>query len=262
MVHRQVGLPRPRTALLLAALATLLPAALAAPSADAANRRISLSNYSWSATPVHVDLGEHVTWYWIGPDLMHSITGVSPNAVQWDSDPQTNQPQHRLGDTYQVSFDKPGVYEFRCKLHSLVRGEVVVSDRPGDPNAEPDPVPRSAVDVTPPRMRQVRLKRRVLGRKGTSLGFTLNERGRIDAEYWRYKPKKRRRGGRIRWSKRKRFQGWAAWKAHVGYNHVRFGTRRKHFRPRPGRYVAELRATDRANNTSRPKRVRFTIRRR
>ena len=86
-----------------------------------------------------------MTWYWTGPDLMHSITGQPPNATQWDSDPGT-LPQHSIGDDYQITFDKPGVYRFQCKIHSLVRGTVTVSDTPGNPEAEPDPVPKSNVD--------------------------------------------------------------------------------------------------------------------
>jgi len=57
-----------RLALGLALLVALL---LVAAPADAANRRISISNYQWSDEDLHVDLGEHVTWYWTGPDLMH-----------------------------------------------------------------------------------------------------------------------------------------------------------------------------------------------
>ncbi len=72
--------------------ATLLPAA-----ADAANRRISISDYRWSSPDIHIDLGEHVTWYWVGPDTMHSVTGDSPNSLQFDSDPQTGQPNHDIG---------------------------------------------------------------------------------------------------------------------------------------------------------------------
>ena len=96
----------------------MLPAA-----ADAANRRISISNYQWSDDDLHLDLGEHVTWYWTGPDTMHSITGQPPNATQWDSDPGT-LPQHNIGDDYQLSFDQPGIYHFQCKIHSLVAGTV------------------------------------------------------------------------------------------------------------------------------------------
>jgi len=41
--------------------------------------------------------------------------------------------------------------------------------------------------------------------------------------------------------------------------HLELGARWKHFRARPGRYLAVLRATDRAANTSKPVVKAFTI---
>ena len=61
-------------------------------SALATNTRVAISNYEWSIKEVHINLDEKVAWEWIGPDLMHSVTGVSPNAVQWDSDPGSDVP--------------------------------------------------------------------------------------------------------------------------------------------------------------------------
>src|SRR4051794_17837148 len=53
--------------------------ALAATTASAANRRVAIGHYQWSLPQIHVNLGEHVSWYWVGPDTMHSVTGTSPN---------------------------------------------------------------------------------------------------------------------------------------------------------------------------------------
>jgi hypothetical protein len=58
----------------------------------------------------------------------------------------------------------------------------------------------------------------------------------------------------------RRFAGWQRWHAGVGYNQVRLADRSRHFRPRPGRYVATLRFTDAANNTARVRHLRFRIR--
>ena len=238
MVHRRVA---------LAILAALL---LAAP-ASADNRRIAISDYSWSDPEIELDLGEHVTWYWVGPDLMHSVTGTSDNAIGLDSDPQTNQPQHELGDKFQLTFEQPGEYVFNCKLHSTVKGTVTVSATPGDPVSEPDPVPPLRVDRTPPRLRDVLLGAKVFGRRGTSLRFSLGERSRVSAEIYSLAT-----GGR------RSFAGYRTWKGYIGPNGVRIGGRSAHFRPRPGRYEAVVKATDEANNTSTPRRLRFTIRRR
>jgi plastocyanin len=231
--------------------AALLVALLIAPSASADNRRVAISNYTWSDTDIQIDLGEHVTWYWVGPDLMHSVTGQPPNATAIDSDPQTNQPQHDLGDTFQASFDQPGTYLLQCKLHSTVRGTVTVSATPGDPGFEPDPIPPIAVDRTPPRLRGLSLRNRTFGRKGTSLSFSLGERSRVSVDYYRQDSDGKRR-----------FAGYRTFKGHIGLNHALFGKRSKNFRPRPGRYEAVIGATDGANNTSSERRLRFTIRKR
>lgn len=231
-------------------LAAALLAALLLPApASAANRRVSIGNYTWSQETIHVDLGEHVSWYWIGPDTMHSVTGTSPLSAGLDSDPRTNQPKHRIGDSFRLDFDKPGVYSFQCKLHSTVRGTVVVSDTPGDPDTEPDPVPKSRVDLKPPNVRDLRLDRTAFRRHGTPLRYSTNERARIEVEYFRL----RRHG-------RRRFAGYARYPGgHVGFNSLRFGIRRKHFRARPGRYLARVTAIDRSANRTRPFRLRFRI---
>ena len=236
----------------LALLGSLLLVALATvPAAGAANRRVSISDYRWSTPDVQVDLGEHVTWYWVGPDTMHSITGTSPNSLGVDSDPGVSQPDHRIGDTFQTSFDQPGVYSFHCKLHTTVKGTVTVTADPGDPASEPDPVPQSKVDRSAPKLRDVRLGSPKFGRRGTSLRFSIGETSKVSADYYRYDADGKRR-----------FTGYATWPAHIGFNGVRIANKRKHFNPRPGSYLAVLRATDEANNVSATKRVRFLIRKR
>jgi len=239
-----------RRALAIAA-AALLASLLIAPLADAANRRIGISNYTWTDTEIELDRGEHVTWYWIGPDMMHSVTGKSDNAEGIDSDPLINQPQHDLGDSFQASFDEPGTYVLACKLHSTVRGTVTVSSNPGDPVSEPDPVPQSRVDRTPPQMREVALRNRKFGRRGTSLNFSLGERSRVSAEFYRYDADGHRH-----------FAGYRTYNGYIGFNGVRLGGRSKHFRPRPGSYLALIVATDTANNSAKPHRLRFDIRKR
>ncbi len=232
------------------AVATVLIFAfvLAAPSL-AANRRISISHYRWSDPDIHINLGEHVTWYWIGPDTMHSITGSGANDASVDSDPGTDTPRHDIGDSFKAGFDAPGVYSFHCKLHPFVRGTVTVSAVPGDPDTEPDPVPQSNIDLTPPYIDGVHLAKRSFDRTGTTLEYGSDERATLDAEIYRV--------GRHHL----RFAGWRVWKqGHVGYNRVHFGSRSPHFDADPGRYRAFVRATDASHNESRTHRLRFSIR--
>ena len=231
-------------------LAALGAAALLFPSGAAAlNTRVSIADYAWSQPQVHVNLGEKVTWDWLGPDLAHSVTGISANDLQWDSDPGTDAPAHRAGDSYTIQFDAPGEYFFQCKLHAAVRGEVIVSGVPGNPGSDPGPQPPLNLDLKPPTLGSARLaKQSTSGHKGIAFSAQVSERGKLDAEYYRLGPE----GKRV-------YNGYATWKTFIGINHLRLGARWGHFRARPGRYLAVLRATDEAANESKPLRKRFTI---
>jgi plastocyanin len=242
LVRRQLT----RAGALAVAVASL--ALLVAAPADAANRRVSISNYQWSDELLEIDLGEHVTWYWIGPDTMHTVSGDSQNAKAIESDPGNDLPIHKIGDSFQASFTQPGTYDLVCRLHSTVRGRVVVSSNPGDPTTEPDPVPAFRFDDKPPRVQRLSLGRNPIRGRGDQLHFELNERAKVDADYFRIGPKGR-----------KVFAGWAKWSGYIGFNEIRFGGRGKHFRAEPGRYIAEIRATDADENMSKPRRVRFEI---
>jgi plastocyanin len=233
-----------------AAIALLGAALLLGPAvASATNTRVSIANYRWSSPAVQINLGEKVTWDWLGPDLAHSVTGISPNDLQWDSDPGTDAPDHRAGDSFTLQFNLPGTYLFQCKLHSFVRGEVVVSNAPGDPNSNPGPQPPLNVDLKPPTLGGLALKKKQFrGSKGTGLSAQISDRGVLDAEYYRLNSK----GRRV-------YNGYKTWKTFIGINHFALGARWKHFHANPGRYEAVLRATDSTQNVSKPVKKRFTI---
>jgi plastocyanin len=220
-----------------------------APAALATNTRVSIANYAWSRPAVQINLGERVTWDWLGPDLAHSVTGISANSLSWDSDPGTDAPDHQAGDSYTLQFDQPGTYLFQCKLHAIVRGEVIVSDVPGDPNSDPGPQAPLNVDVKPPTLGSIALeKQKVEGTKGIGFSAQISDRGSLDAEYYRLNSK----GRRV-------YSGYKTWDAFIGINHLTLAARWKHFRAKPGRYEAVLRATDTAENVSKPVKKRFTI---
>ena len=221
----------------------------ATPPARAADAKVAIGYYKWSEPVVHVDLGQHVTWYWVGPDTMHSVTGDSPNDLAWDSDPHTSEPHHRVGDTFQISFSQPGVYQFRCKLHPVVRGEIIVSSNPGNPADDPDPIPPLNVDLMRPTLNDIRLTPSRFTTAGTTLHYALNDSAVVDAEIWH-----------VSHGHRGKYAGWKQWRGHIGFNQARFASRRRHFKPRPGRYIAYLTPTDFFNNVGRTQTVRFTIR--
>jgi len=220
-----------------------------APAAMASNTRVAIANYAWSTPQVQINLGEKVTWDWLGPDLAHSVTGISANDLQWDSDPSTDAPSHRPGDSFTVQFTQPGTYSFQCKLHAFVSGEVVVSEVPGDPNSDPGPRAPLNLDVKRPTLGGIRLRPPSFrGRRGTTMTAAINERGTLDGEYYLLHP-----GGK------RTYNGYKVWKTFIGLNRFAVGARWKHFKARPGRYEVVLRATDRSNNTSKPVTKRFTI---
>jgi plastocyanin len=242
----------PRQRLILAAVCAALPAAAHAAvvpaSARAADAKIAIGHYKWSHPVVHVDLGQHVTWYWVGPDTMHSVTGISGNNLTLDSDPRTSEPHHRIGDKFQLSFSQPGVYEFQCKLHPIVHGEVVVSDTPGDPADDPDPIPPPNVDLMRPELSGISLQPRRFALAGTTLHFALDDSSTVDAEIWHTVH-----------GRRATYAGWQQWRGHIGFNQIRFASRHRHFKPHPGSYIAYLTPTDLFANVGRTKTVRFTI---
>ena len=243
MVHRRLR----RSAVAAAAVVALAAAWPGGAAAD--NTRVSIFDYQWSNKEVHINLGEKVIWDWLGPDLEHSVTGISPNDLQWDSDPGTDVPHHRAGDEYTLEFTQPGTYLFQCKLHSWVRGEVVVADVPGNPFSNPGPRPPLNIDLTPPTIGEVTLaKKKLRGHQGTRMQASISERGSLDAEYYRLDSK----GRRV-------YNGYREWDTYIGINQIRLAARWKHFKARPGRYVAVLRTTDESSNTSKPLTKPFEI---
>ena len=230
------------------ALAACLPLALAAP-AGAASRKVAIGDFRWSNPTVSVNLGEKVTWYWVGPDTQHSVTGNSPNSLQWDSDPGNSSPNHPLGHTFSLKFTAPGVYQFHCKLHAIVKGEVIVSATPGSDAPSPDPDPPLMLDVIPPELSAVRWERpRFHFGGGGYLDYTLDERSTVEVQF-----------ERLRKHKRPVLMGTRHYRGYIGYNDARFTGVLKLRHLRPGSYRALVQAHDADNNFSHTFRVPFTV---
>jgi plastocyanin len=67
---------------------------------------------------VEVPAGTEVTWSFQDGGTPHDVTGEG-----WRSgDPQSK-------GTYRRTFDLPGTYDYRCTLHSGMKGRVVVTGR-------------------------------------------------------------------------------------------------------------------------------------
>lgn len=239
-----------------AVLAVALAVVMSGP-AQADNTRVSISNFQWSKN-AEIDLGESVIWDWLGPDTLHSVSGQAPNATQWDSDPGAVE-AHPLGDTFSVTFGQPGVYTFQCKLHASVRGTVTVSSNPGNPDSNPGPQPPVNLDIVPPNLTSPLLTKTRFGwggkDKGTGLRFGINERSTVSADYFRLIRKGR--DSRTRWVRK--FVGFDEWRAHVGFNFLRFGRKADNFRAAPGGYVARVFAEDESFNSTPTFELKFDI---
>ena len=225
---------------------------LSADRAGAANTRVSIADFAWSSEP-EIDLGESVTWDWIGPDTAHSVTGRGPGGVWIDSDPDDPFPDRLPGDSFTVAFDQPGQFTFACKIHPIVRGTVTVSGEPGDPDSDPGPQPAISFDRVAPDVREVRILQTRLGfrGRGTALRFSSDERATADVEYFRLV---RKRG----WTA-ERFAGYDTWTGFVGFNAFPFARKSPRFAARPGRYLARLRVSDQSGNATRAFPIRFEI---
>jgi plastocyanin len=223
---------------------------LAAPApAGAVSRKVAIGDFQWAPRTVTVDRGDAVTWFWVGPDTQHSVTGLSANAAGIDSDPGSGAPDHPAGDRFTARFDEPGTYELHCKLHAIVRGTVVVTDVPGTGAPSPDPDPQVTGDFLAPELTEARWGGPVRRGGRTDLRFTLDERARITFDVMRP-----RRGV-------DRFLGSRRFRGHIGWNTWTFDGRIRGRPLRPGRYVALLVAADAANNRTRDVRVPFRVRR-
>jgi len=235
-----------RLVVALVCVGVLAPVAVA----DAVNRRVSIGDFQWSTKEVVIDLNEKVTWYWIGPDTQHSVGPVSGNTSGIDSDPGSAAPNHFPGFEFTGQFKQPGTFDFVCKLHAIVRGRVIVSATPGNPDVEsPDPIPVINVDRTAPSLTEARWTPSNALRRGRgTLAFSLDERARIvfDVE-------KLVRG---RW----RLAGTRTFDGHVGWNEYEFGGVLKQRRLAKGRYKALLVAADAENNRTGDIVVPFTVR--
>lgn len=239
-----------RRGLSLGAVTALVAAAITAAPAHAVSRKISIGDFRWSPFGVTVDRGDSVTWYWIGPDTQHSVTGENPNDAEIDSDPGNGAPDHALGDRFTVRFDKPGTYAFHCKLHAIVRGSVTVLDEPTTGGPSPDPDPQVTEDLRPPELTQVRWSAAPLRyRRPALLRYTLDERARVTFDVMRS-----RRGP-------DKLMGTRRFKGHIGWNRWRFRGVLRHRRLQPGRYYALLVAADADGNRTKDVRMAFRVRR-
>ncbi len=129
------------------------PPTRASRSATTAGRRRSYTSTSASTSP---GTGSAPTRCTRSPATRPTTSGSTPIAGN-------PEPMHKVGFTFTVVFTQPGVYQFHCKLHNVVHGEVIVSDTPGNPNDDPDPIPKPNVNLSRPLISGIHLSPKRFG---------------------------------------------------------------------------------------------------
>lgn len=80
---------------------------------------VTIENYAFNAPTITVAAGSTVVWKNLDDDP-HTVTALDGS---FDS--------HGLaqGDTFSYRFTKPGKYNYYCKVHPMMRGTIIVTER-------------------------------------------------------------------------------------------------------------------------------------
>ncbi len=92
--------------------------AASAPSATSAQPvAATIKNFAYQPNPIQVAVGTKVTWT-NNDATQHTVTGTDQTVIK--------SPTLNPGDTYSVTFTKPGTYDYHCEFHANMHGTVVV----------------------------------------------------------------------------------------------------------------------------------------
>ena len=105
-----------RTFLAVMGMGMVLGAAPGNPSASAA---VLVEGYAFAPATVRIPVGGSVTWTLGADPEQHTVTPVAPA-------PFEDSGNLFSGDTFEVTFEEPGTWEYLCTLHPTMRGSVVV----------------------------------------------------------------------------------------------------------------------------------------
>jgi len=119
------------------ALAVAFPAA-------ATDTTVNVGSFKYTPAMITIDQGDTVTWNWVGPDTIHTVTSDAGQADSFDSDPNHTFAQPP-GGTYSHKFLTPGTFTYFCRIHSFMHGTVVVNAA----QTPPEPTPQTVPGVTP-----------------------------------------------------------------------------------------------------------------
>ena len=94
----------------------------AATSQGTSNEDVIVRTFMFDPSPLHVETGTTVTWT-DRDRIDHTITSGTPKDPSGTFDGSL---PHE-GATFTFRFDEPGTYPYFCRIHNVMRGEIVVS---------------------------------------------------------------------------------------------------------------------------------------
>jgi plastocyanin len=103
--------------------------ALGAP-AVASESDVQIGAFKFAPATVTVDQGDTVTWSWAGPDTNHTVTSDPGQGDSFDSHdgiPASQVGGPPAGGTYSHTFNTPGSFTYFCRVHTSMKGRVVVN---------------------------------------------------------------------------------------------------------------------------------------
>ena len=110
---------------------------------------VHIEEFKFTPATVNVVEGDYVFWDWPGVDRNHSVTADPGQSMTFDSDEgkSAGQVNHAADDGFSVQFKKAGTYTYVCKVHSSMKGKVVVSELPDTPPATKPKLSKVSVAV-------------------------------------------------------------------------------------------------------------------
>ena len=107
-----------RTLLASALLGGAVFLAAGVPSARADEGQVTIDNFSFTPAQLVVAVGTRVMWT-NRDDIPHTVTDAATPRMM-------KSPPLDTGESFAVTFDKPGTYSYFCSLHPHMQGTVVV----------------------------------------------------------------------------------------------------------------------------------------
>jgi len=100
--------------LIILLMAGLLVVTFAA-QAQAETYTVSMKSTAFQPKELTISAGDTVTWINNDP-MLHNV----------DLGSLGKSPDMRKGETYSMTFDKPGTYDYECNIHPGMTGKIIV----------------------------------------------------------------------------------------------------------------------------------------